>query len=65
MPNLTASQELKGPALARMLRISTRTLYNLRSEGIPHRWDGNLPVYPVPEALDWFYRRKHGQEPAN
>lgn len=65
MPNRVPAHELKSPALARILKISARTLYNLRAEGIPHRWDGNLPLYPMPEALDWYYRRKLAQEPAN
>ena len=53
-------KSLPGPDLATLLGVTTRTLFNLRREGMPHRTSGNDVTYPVPAALEWYYRRKFG-----
>ena len=53
------ANELVGPEMARVLGLKgTRQLHNLRLAGMPARPVGNQVFYPVPAALDWYYRRK-------
>lgn len=53
-------QEIRGPLLARLLGVTTRTLHNLRTRGMPHRRDGREVWYPVPTCLAWYFRSGDG-----
>jgi len=53
---MAKEQEIRGPLLARLLGVTTRTLLNLRTRGMPHRRDGREVWYPVPACLAWYFR---------
>lgn len=62
MPNSKQTYELPQPQFAKVLGVSGRHLYNLRSEGMPHRLEGNTVWYPMPLANEWYWRRKLSKE---
>ena len=57
---MAKEQEIRGPLLARLLGVTTRTLHNLRARGMPHRREGREVWYPVPTSLAWYFRSGDG-----
>lgn len=49
-------REVSQAELARILPLTTRQIHNLESQGLPHRAEGRLKFYPLPEAVDWYVR---------
>jgi phage terminase Nu1 subunit (DNA packaging protein) len=68
-PKVSAArvEELTQSDFARAIGVTTRTLFNLRREGMPHRSEGKHVYYPVPAALEWYYARKYrpAEDPAD
>jgi excisionase family DNA binding protein len=51
---LTHPRFLDVKGLAEMLRLKTRTIYDMVSEGrIPYRKAGDRPIFLLDEILDW------------
>lgn len=59
---MSKAREVNQTEFAALVGLSTRQVRNLEAEGLPHRADGNAKLYPLPDALDWYYARKYEPE---
>lgn len=59
---MSKAQEVNQTEFAAIVGLSTRQVRNLEAEGLPHRAKGNKKLYPIPDALAWYYARKFEPE---
>lgn len=52
------THEVSQSEFARTVGLTTRQIRNLELEGLPHRAEGARKYYSIPEAVEWYIRRK-------
>lgn len=59
------TREISQRLLADLLALSTQQIRNLEKLGLPHRSAGRKKLYPVPDAVLWYLRRKQEEAGVN
>lgn len=59
-----ATREINQRLLADLLALSTQQIRNLEKQGMPCRSAGRKKLYPIPDAVMWYLRRKQEEASA-